>query len=70
MKYYILIIYLAFLNSFMIATTSGVVSFSCKTSEDHTEWLESFDIAISNLEKNYFSFESSDDLQIVSINNY
>lgn len=54
----------------MIATTSGVVSFSCKTSEDHTEWLESFDIAISNLEKNYFSFESSDDLQIVSINNY
>jgi len=54
----------------MIATTSGVVSFSCKTSTEHTEWLESLDTAISNLEKNYFSFESSDDLQIVSKNDY
>ena len=45
----------------MIATSSGVVSFSCPTSEDHAEWVAALEKTISYLENNFFSFDSTED---------
>lgn len=45
----------------MLGTSSGVVSFACRTKEVKEIWIEELEKVISNLDSNYFSFDNVED---------